>query len=244
MDMRQRFNNFVQEKANGICDGLGDVLTTEVSAKGAGMLALGAALTFGAPNYASAEMPEKPAHGMIEVLAGQKTGTLDAKFAIPVAPRTSVFTRHRITSDYDGKVGSFHVASLSYNLVDGLDVVAEVDAIPGIGLDPRLGVQYFKKLGDVTMFELLTHSAKGEGLNLTSLTNIGYCPKLSGDLSLVLGVENVSNFNDNGHNASTQRLRAGVGYKGLQGGIAADLPEVGKDPKFGYNAGGFVRKTF
>jgi hypothetical protein len=239
MNIREKLNDYVSR-----IPVVGDVLTTEVSAKGLGMIALGATLAFGAPSYAAAEMPTKPAHGAVEVMAGQETGTLDAKFAIPVAPKLNAFTRHRVTSDYDGNVGSFHVANLSYNVVDGLSVVAEVDAIPGVGLDPRLGAQYFKKVGDVSMFGLVSQSAKPDGLNLTSLTNVCYTPTLKGDLSLVLGVENVSNFNDEGHNFSTQRLRAGVGYKGLQGGIAADLTEVGKDPKFGYNAGGFVRKTF
>jgi len=195
-----------------------------------------------APAHVRAEEPKKEVHGMVEVMAGDKSGTIDTKLSVPVAPRVKVIARNRITSDYEGNVSDFSLAKIDVNVVDGLDAVAGAEAVPGVGVTPFVGVQYFKKFGDVAFYEMITVSTN-ENTEGASLTNICYNPK-KGNWGFFTGVENVTKINGEGHKFSTQRARMGASYKEVKFGVAGDFVEAGPKGKFGYNAGGFVRKTF
>jgi hypothetical protein len=195
-----------------------------------------------APAHVRAEEPQKQVHGMAEVMAGDKSGTIDTKLSVPIAPRVRFFARNRITSDYEGNVSDFSLAKIDVNVVDKLDVVAGAEAVPGVGVTPFVGLQYFKKFGDLSIYELLTVTTQ-EDTEGTSLTNICYNPK-KGKWGFVTAAENVTKINGEGHKFSTQRIRAGASYGKIQFGAAGDLVEVGPKGKFGYNVGGFARRTF
>ncbi|MBT4935339.1 hypothetical protein HOL21_04250 [Candidatus Woesearchaeota archaeon] len=185
----------------------------------------------------------KPASGCVELMAGHESATLDTKLFVPVAPDTTLFTRSRITPDYEtGKVGSFHIASLAYDVFKGIEVFGELDAIPGVELDPRAGVQYFTKLGDVSLFGLASVGLK-ETPDGSALLNVRYSPAVSDTVRLVFGAEIPAGFDKSGITFAEPRLRAGVDIDGYHIGFAADLNVTGSGdltPRYG----GFVMKPF
>jgi len=195
---------------------------------------------------------DTPVHGSVEVMAGGESATLDTKLILPVTDDVTFFNRNRMTATYTGADGledigasSFHVNSLSYDVgqhvgIPGLDMFAEVDVVPGTGIDPRAGLQYFAKVGDLGLFQLASVGLHAD-TDLTLVTSLGYTPELTDDVGLVLGAENLTIVGEPGHIFSTQRLRAGVDIHGYQLGFATDLVEAGDSGEVGYNIGGFVK---
>ncbi len=182
------------------------------------------------------------ASGSVEVMAGDKSTTLDTKVMTNVAPRTNLFLRGRTSVDYQGKVGYFGLADLNVNLVDGLDAVAEAQFIPSVGVIPRLGLGYFKKVDDFSVYSLATAGFNGEDVDAEFLANLRYKPQLTDDLDLVLNLENVTNVGEQGHNFSVQRLRTGLGHNNYEFGVAADLTEAGGEVT--PNVGGYAKLSF
>ena len=182
------------------------------------------------------------ASGSVEVMAGDKSTTLDTKVMTNVAPRTNLFLRGRTSVDYQGKVGYFGLADLNVNLVDGLDAVAEAQFIPSVGVIPRLGLGYFKKVDDFSVYSLATAGFNGEDVDAEFLANLRYKPQLTDDLDLVLNLENVTNVGEQGHNFSVQRLRTGLGHNNYEFGVAADLTEAGGEDT--PNVGGYAKLSF
>ncbi len=218
------------------------------------------------PNYALAETPVKSqtnknktetpkkeekeqVHGMVEILAGNQSGTLDTKILLPIAPYTKIFNRNRITGLYqDGSVSNFHILSLNINpYIPGLDIVAEVDATSGAGLEPRAGLQYFRKFGDFGMVGFSSIALKKNPTGLL-MTNLSYNPKFTELLGLASNAELSTTLSKYGHNVSVQRLRLGLDIAGYQFGPAADLKEItnhdNENTAFSYNVGGFFKKNF
>src|SRR3989338_2650144 len=154
-------------------------------------------------------LSNKAAAGSIETMAGDKSATIDLKVAANVAPRTNFFTRSRTTIDYENEVSYFGLTDLSVNLVDGLDVVAEAQFIPGSEIIPRAGMQYFISKGDASLYALASVglSGKPDGEFQQILT---YKQKVTGEVSLTFSAENITNVAAQGHAFSLQRLRAGV----------------------------------
>jgi hypothetical protein len=180
------------------------------------------------------------AGGSVELMAGHKSATLDTKISTEIAPKTNLFLRQMTTSDYDGEVSFFGLADVSYNLVDGLDLVGEVQAAPGMGVIPRAGMQYFGQLGDLSLYVLgtakMTESPDGE-----FVVSLGYAPKLGEGVDLLISLEDLTSVGETGHQFSVQRLRAGITLADkYQIGAAADLTEVGNEGTLDYNIGGFV----
>lgn len=183
-------------------------------------VAIAASMVCGVPNMANAG-------NSAEVMVGNKSTTLDIKVTTDVAPRTNLFLRGRTSVDYQGEVSYFGLADLSVNLVDGLDAVAEAQFIPDVGVIPRLGLGYFKKAGDFSVYGLVTAGLNGENVDAEILANIRYAPKLTDNLDLVLNLENITNVGEQGHNFSVQRLRTGLGVDNYEVGVAADFTEAG-----------------
>ncbi|MBU0456685.1 MAG: hypothetical protein KKD75_00920 [Nanoarchaeota archaeon] len=198
-------------------------------------VAIATSMVCGASNIANAS-------GSVEVMAGNENTTLDTKINASVAPRTNLFVRGRTSADYQGEVSYFGLADLSVNLVDGLDAVAEAQFIPGIGVVPRLGLQYFGKFGDFSVYGLATAGLSGENVDAEFLANLKYAPKLTDDLNLVLNLENVTNVGEQGHNFSVQRLRIGLGIDNYKFGVATDLTE--SDGAVVQNMGGYAKINF
>ncbi len=198
----------------------------------------------------TAEEPQKEqVHGMVEVMAGHQSGTLDTKLSLPIAPNTKIFNRNRITGLYeDGSVSSFHAFMLTYSpFVQGLDLVAEVDAISGVGLEPRTGIQYFRKLDDFKLAGFTSVSLQENPTGLF-LVNLSYNPKFNDIVGLATNAELITTVGEDGHNYSIQRLRLGVNLIGYQVGPALDLKEATNhqlgETAVSYNLGGFLKTNF
>jgi hypothetical protein len=199
-------------------------------------LVAGAALlaTLAAPGAAKAG-------GSAEIMAGDKKATIDLKVNTNLAPRTNMFLRGMTGVDYDNNVDYFGLADVSFNIVGGLDALVDTQYISGAGFVPRAGLQYFKKVGDLTMYGNGTVKL-GEDPDGEFVVNLGYTPKINKAFSIVLDAENVTSVGKKGHNFSVQRLRAGVGYKKHSVGAAVDVTEAGGEVKT--NVGGFYKVRF
>lgn len=203
-------------------------------AVGAAMIA---ALVGGTPQ-------SKAAEGSLEVMAGQVATTIDLKVSGQIAPKTGLFLRGITTADYDGDVSHFGLADVSYNIVDGLDAVAEVQLASGMGVVPRVGAQYFGKFGDVSIYTLATVKAM-ENPDGEFVVNLGYTPKLTEEVRLLTNLENLTSVGAEGHQFSTQKVRTGLTFQEkYQVGAGIDLTELGPKGELTYSAGGFVGLKF
>ena len=128
--------------------------------------------------------------GSIEMTIGQQSTTVDTKVGGNFTLRTGYFLRNRTTSNYQGEVSNFGLLDLSANIVGGLDAVLETQAAPGMGVIPRLGVQYFRQIGDLSLYGIATISP---ALDVEGLVSATYAPKLSENTSLLLSGENITN---------------------------------------------------
>ena len=231
MTIRQKLNDAV-----GRTPYVGEILTTEISAKGLATAALAATI-------ALSPMPAK-ADGSVEAMAGHKATTIDLKVSGEVAPRTGLFVREITTTDYEGNVSAFGLIDLSYKVIGGLDVVGEVQAAPGMGVIPRIGAQYFGQFGDLAIYALGTVKA-GEHPDGEFVTVIGYAPKLAEGVNLLTSLENLTSVGESGHQFSVQRARVGVTLADkYQIGVGADLTEVGNEGTLDANVGGFAGLKF
>ena len=182
------------------------------------------------------------ATGIVEVASGHESSTLDVRLGMELLPRILLFTRHKVTVDYENKLSYFGYTDLAFNLIDGLDIVFETQYLND-GLSPRAGFEYFKAVGDFSFFTiatvLLDDKPDGELYILA-----GYTPALTDALKLLTELELVTNIGGDGHNFSAQGLRVGVEWKGLSAGLAGNVDLVGVDAEFAFNLGGFLRKTY
>ena len=231
MTMREKLNETARKIPY-----IGDLLTTEISPKGLAIAALAATIAL-SPTPATAG-------GSVEAMTGHKSTTIDTKISAEVAPKTNLFVRQMTTADYKGDVSVFGLADLSYKIVDGLDIVGEIQAAPGMGVIPRVGAQYFGQCGDLTLYVLGTVKA-GEKPDGEFVTVIGYTPELTEGVSLLTSIENLTSVGENGHQFSGQKLRLGVTLDDkYQIGAGADLTEVGNEGTLEGNVGGFVGLKF
>ena len=113
-----------------------------------------------------------------------------------------------------------------------------------MGVVPRLGMQYFTELGDVTIYALGTVKTMDHP-DGEVLVDVRYTPEVAKEVELLLGGEALTHFSEKGHDFSTQKLRAGVilGEK-YEVGAGVDLLEVGSDGILDYSAGGFAGLKF
>jgi hypothetical protein len=190
----------------------------------------------------------KPAKAdSIELMAGNKSTTLDLKASADITNRLGVFIRARPSVDYAGAISSFGLADMVIRLSGGLDAVGEVQLFGGKAV-PRAGLQYFTKAGDFSLYTIATIGLDDKPY-LESVTLLRYTPALNKNLRLLAQVEGITDAGSNGHDFSTQRTRLGVELNGWGIGAAGDLTETGNNPRprdgtFGWNVGGFVSKRF
>ena len=188
-------------------------------------------------------LPQKAeAGGSAELMAGNRSATLDLKVGTELAPGLQFFTRQFSSVNYDNEVGHFGLINLGYNVWDGLNVLAQAQAIPGVGAAPRFGFEYFKQVGDFGLYGEAV-STVPESPQIELLANIGYRPSLTDDLRLVTDLEAITLLSpERGHDYSTQRLRLGLGAGQFEFGPALNLEEVGGNVD--YNVGGSVKVNF
>ncbi len=186
-------------------------------------------------------MIAKPAKAdNVELMAGDKSATVDLKASADITNKLNVLIRARPSIDYTGAISSFALLDLNIKLVGGLDVIWEVQAFGGKAV-PRAGAQFFGKKGDLSLYAAATIGLDSQPY-LESDTVVRFVPELRNDMRLLTQIEGLSDFDKGGNIFSAQRLRLGAEWRGWGAGPAADLSETGH--KFGWNAGGFISKRF
>ncbi len=179
--------------------------------------------------------------GSAEIMAGNAGIVTDVKLSVDIAPRTGLFGRQTNKINYDAKESPFGLGDLTFNLYEGLDVVGEVQFAGSV--IPRIGLEYFKKIGDAGFFvEGTINVDKPNNFELT--TSATYTPEISDSKKLYLSLEDITNIGLNGHNFSLQRAKAGIEIGGVRAGLAAALSEPGTKDMLDYNLGAFVTKKF
>ncbi len=175
-----------------------------------------------------------------ELTPMNEKSVLDFKFGGDISDNIGFFSRSIVGINYKKEISYFSLIDLVFPLRNGFDLLLEAQLIQGSEPEvvPRIGLQYFKELKeDVNLFALYTMALNGK-LNGEFVFSGNYTPKLNNKLNYVLNLENVTNFGDQGHNFSVQRIRTGLKHGNIEFGPALNLSE---DPAFSYNAGGFVR---
>lgn len=198
----------------------------------AASVAIAAALVCAAPRKAEADS--------VEVVADNNHLSLDLKVGSEVAPRTTIFGRTITSVDYHQNTGIFQLIDLTYNLSGGANAVLEHQFIPGVGVIPRLGVEYFTQQGNLGLYGLGT-ARLNRDTNAEFAASVEYTPHLTDALRLYALVEAVSNVGGEGHNYSLERLRLGVQEGKYTGGLAANLGQTGPEGEFSYGLGGFFK---
>lgn len=192
---------------------------------------------------ASLVLPQKAnAGGSAELMAGNKSATLDLKVSAEIAPKLELFSRNLPTVNYDNEVSYFGLASLGYAVFDGLNVLAQAQFIPGVGAAPRAGLEYFKQVGDFGLYgEAVTTVQESPQVEL--LANVGYRQQLTENLRLIADLEAITLLSPKrGHDYSTQRLRVGLGTGQFEFGPAINVEETGGNGD--YNVGGSAKVNF
>src|SRR3989344_3880330 len=210
-----------------------------------------AGLLTATPAYAETPSPEVEVKvdTSLEVMAGLEAAVLDHKVSFPLRPGLSFFNRNLFTGVYSADqdyLSSFHIASLNFNIVDGLDLVTEADlAMPSGEVDPRGGFQYFQQYGYFGMFNYATFSPKG--VDVLFITELSYNPMFTKKVGLTANIEVLQDLGENFYN-STQRLRLGTNLGGYKFGPALDFNQAtdhgSNETTSKYNAGVFLKKNF
>ncbi len=178
-----------------------------------------------------------------ELMLGNQSSTLDTKCSGELAPKTMFYGRNRTSIEYDNTVSTFFVGDVAYTLTGGLDAVAEVQAAPGMGVVPRIGMEYFTQHKDLTFFgELSGEISLDPNTELT--LRFTYTPAFGKNISGFGQLETISDVGFSGHEWSTERVRLGIGSKGYTVGGALDLVQVGNSIATTPNYGLFVGKMF
>jgi len=177
--------------------------------------------------------------GSAELMVGNTNNTLDLKLSSELTSKIILFSRNRISLDHENQVTYFGLIDLSHNIVGGLDALIELQAsAPGKGILPRFGIQYFQRINDFSLYGMTSVSLQ-ENPDAEISIVLGYNPQLKDEVALTFNVENFTNFGEEGHNYSLQRLRAGLKIKRFSFGPALDLNESAD--KITYNVGGFLK---
>ena len=177
----------------------------------------------------------------VEMMSGNKGSTIDTKFSTELPYGTGLFFRDRISVGTNKNVNYFGLMDISKRIGKGLDAVAEFQFSPGMPVDSRVGIQYYKSLGDFSVYSLGT-SSLSKNSNNEILVNLRYAPKLNKNLEGVINLENITNFELDKHNFSIQRARMGLKKGKYEFGLAADLGE--SEGKVSKNIGVYGKITF
>lgn len=176
----------------------------------------------------------------VEIAAGHKYGIMDARLSREIAPGFGVYVRTMPTVDYTNNVSFFGLADATANIVGNIDVVAEVQAATDVGLHPRIGAQYSKTFGDLSLYALATATTLPK-VNTENVLEVGYRPSF-GSIHGVGNIEIITNAGKNGLNFALGRGRLGIGVSQYEFGVAIDLTEIEQDLIPNY--GGFLRTEF
>ena len=184
--------------------------------------------------------------GSIETIASAKNTILDSKLSLDLSKEINLFARNRTTFDYQsGQKKPFTLTDLSYNWKNGLGIVAETQFSGEGNPDPRLGVQYFKKIGSVSIYTMGT-VGDTQGVNGEILARLRYSQPFTSNLEGIMQLETITDFNRR-ITFATQRCRLGMGIgKKIEFGFAAEMVEIPLKKKINtnYQLGGYLSYKF
>lgn len=182
----------------------------------------------------------------IEVMPGTERIFIDAQWLKPFDKdyRWTLFSRSRATAEYnETQTNLFTGAYLNYttNIGIGATVLGRI-ATSGSGIET--GVHFFKNSKTFMIYALPTIALNSD-LSYSWFSIMRYTPSLNDKLKLYTSLELFSNFNESGHVASVQRIRAGLDMNNFQFGLAVNLSGMGRNYNTtDTNPGIFIRKAF
>jgi len=165
--------------------------------------------------------------GSIDSTTTDKALVIDTKLSLDVNKNINLFARNRTSFDYktDSKI-PFTLLNASYNFKNGLGVVGEVQFPYQMNPEPRLGLQYFKKFGNLGLYAEGT-ARIGNDPNGEILARLRYSHPITSKLEAIAQVEAITDFDGTGLTFATQRCKAGLAVgKNLEFGVEADVTQV------------------
>jgi hypothetical protein len=143
-------------------------------------------------------------------------------------------------------ISDFHILminDLSYALPKSFGITLGAVYTLENSFRPSLGLQ-FLHLSQKWQIMLSSKFVIWEEIELLLLSKIQYATPLTERLDLVFRSDNIHKFNKSGHSISKFRLRAGLGKKKNQVGLATDLLLRGSDLKLESSFGVFYKRAF
>ncbi|MBI2631694.1 hypothetical protein HYW75_01705 [Candidatus Pacearchaeota archaeon] len=185
--------------------------------------------------------------GSIESAASSENITFDTILSLDLSNKINFFTRNRTTFDYQSGEGKpFTLVDLSYNWNNGLGILSETQFSNNGEVDQRLGLQYFKKIGHLSIYVEGTVSAFN-GLNTEALAKLRYSQPIKEKLEGIIQVETITDLNTQRITFATQRYRTGIGVgKNFEFGVAVDMTEIPLKKKVNieHTFGGYITYKF
>ena len=181
----------------------------------------------------------------LEIAPGNKNVFADLQWLKPFDQRYrwSLFSRTRMTVDYDNRANLFSGAylNLTSKMGFGGSLVGKISQTAGAGADA--GVHFFKSKPISMLFALATVGLR-QHLEYSWFSILRFTPKINERWKWYTSLELFHLFNKNGHAFSVERVRVGLDFRGYQFGVAANFQQTGMDFKTNDNLGGFIRKSF
>ncbi|MCI5055300.1 MAG: hypothetical protein MRY83_04275 [Flavobacteriales bacterium] len=182
----------------------------------------------------------------IEVMPGTENMFFDIQFLKPLQEdnyKFTVFSRTRGIVDYESNANILSAAYVSYSskMGLGLSVIGAVNS--GSGPSTAGGINILKAKKDFSIFALMAIEFE-DPLGYSFFTIMRYTPLLRGDWKLYSSLELFTLFRKSGHEVSSERIRLGLDFKGLQFGLGTNLTQFTNEFISAENYGVFVRKSF
>ena len=181
----------------------------------------------------------------LEIMAGNSHVFADLQWLKPFDQqfRWSLFSRTRMTVDYDNRANLFSGAYLNYTSKAGIggSLVGKISQTSGAAADA--GAHIFKAKPNWMLFGLATVGLKKD-LEYSWFSIFRFTPAISSHWKWYTSLELYHLFRKDGHAFSVERIRLGLDWKGFQFGLAGDFQQSGRDFTPSENWGGFVRKSF
>jgi len=156
----------------------------------------------------------------------------------------SLFSRSRATTDYEENTNLFTGGYLNYTTKSGLGATI-LGRISSLGAGSDAGIHLFKANNRMMLYALASIGLSSE-LSYSWFSIFRFTPSLSDKMNVYSSLELFSNFGEEGHLASVQRIRLGLANKsGFQFGLGLNLSGLGKNyQNTDSNPGVFLRKQF
>jgi hypothetical protein len=180
-----------------------------------------------------------------EIMGGNRHVFADLQWLKPFDTRYrwTLFSRTRMTVDYDNRANLFSGAYLNYTtrLGIGASLVGKVSQAAGAGVDA--GAHIFRSKPTWTLFGLASFSLKKDP-EYSWFSIFRFTPAIDSRWKWYVSLELFHLFTTKGHVTSVERVRVGADWRGFQAGLAGNFQQTGSDFTPAENWGGFLRKSF